>query len=205
MPAFIKLNPGDIHLASGVKVIKAEHYSQYLQAEDLVSTARRQSRQIIEQAEEAYQREKQRGFQEGLDQARVEQATAIMATLARCQQQQRHLEDKLVEVVMATVKKVIGDHDRLELTRRLVGQALDQNKCSQAVLRVHPVNAPLLQKQLASIQANYPDLDYLEIQKDSAMEETGCILETELGNIQATLSTQLAALEQAASQRAAEG
>ncbi|WP_263079057.1 HrpE/YscL family type III secretion apparatus protein [Endozoicomonas sp. Mp262] len=199
MPVFIELSPDCFQLAPGIKVLKAEEYSRYLEAGKIVEAAQNQYQRMIKDAESIYQCEKQRGYEEGINQAKVEQASEIMATLAHCRQRLKSLEPQLAQLVMETVSKVIGQFDNQELTRKLIEQALHQNKCSRAILRVHPDNAQVLKCQLAEIKQRYSDMEYLEVQKDSMVEEAGCILETDLGNIQATLSSQLAALEHAAS------
>ena len=198
MPAFVELISEKIDIAAGVKVIKAGDYSRYLEAEAIIAAAEKKAESIIQQAEAAYEAEKQRGFKEGIEQGKKEQSAALIDTLSKCEERYQQMAPELVEIVLTTVRQIMGQFDSRELTGKLVEQALQQHKCNRVVFRVHPDNVAALNKQLEAIRENHPDISYVSIEKDALVEKTGCILETDLGNVQADLDTQLEALQQSA-------
>lgn len=62
-------------------------------------------------------------------------------------------------------------------------------------LRVAPELEEKLRTRVAEILHGKPEISYLEVVGDAALQEGGCRLETEAGIVDASLDTQIAALE----------
>ncbi|MDW2041094.1 SctL family type III secretion system stator protein VscL, partial [Vibrio sp. 2130-1] len=84
MVSFVEIKTDNLQLAPGLKVLKAKDYVSYLDSQHLVEAANSKADSIIAKAQQAYETEKQRGYQDGLEQAKIENAQAMVATLARC-------------------------------------------------------------------------------------------------------------------------
>jgi type III secretion protein L len=62
---------------------------------------------------------------------------------------------------------------------------------------VAPAQADWQKSRLATIMQTFPKIQFLDVQADSRLSANGCVLETEIGVVDATLETQLKAIEKA--------
>lgn len=67
MVSFVEIKTDNLQLAPGLKVLKAKDYVSYLDSQHLVEAARSKAESIITKADEAYELERQRGYQDGID------------------------------------------------------------------------------------------------------------------------------------------
>ena len=130
---------------------------------------------------------------------RMEQAEKMMETALQAVEYIEGLEDTLVRVVSLAVRKIIGELDDTECMVRVVRNALAVVRSQQKVLiRVAPVDEPGVREALAAMLASSPDgASLLDVTADPRMKHGDCILECELGVVDASLETQLKAIENA--------
>ena len=100
------------------------------------------------------------------------------------------IENTVVNVVSQSIRKIIGEMDDEERIRRIVGTALSYVRGQQ---RVSPQDEPAVSKSLAAMTSGA----YLNVVADPRLAPSSCILESDLGVIDASLETQLKALEHA--------
>ncbi|NMU29451.1 type III secretion system stator protein SctL, partial [Vibrio parahaemolyticus] len=94
---------------------------------------------IIANAQQAYETEKQRGYQDGLAQAKIENAQTMVETLARCNDYYQQVEEKMTGVVLEAVRKIIDTFDDVDTTVSVVREALQLvSNQKQVILHVHP-------------------------------------------------------------------
>jgi type III secretion protein L len=187
----------------GLKVIKADEYALFSSAEEVMDQARENAARIARDAEAGYQEQKTRGYRDGLEKARQAMAEASLANTLAIDDYQRNLKERTVGLVMAVVRKVLLDIDPGELVAAQVKKALETMKMRRQVLvRVHPVKAESLNRKLADIMEAYPGINLLEVKPDNTLAPDSMVLESETGIVDATLETQLAAIEKAFRQHA---
>ena len=103
-------------------------------------------------------------------------------------------ENTVVSVVNQSVRKIIGELDEETRIRKIVGTALNTVRGQQKVtVRVSPVDEPAVSKSLAAMTSGA----FLNVVADTRLGAGSCILESELGVVDASLETQLKALEHA--------
>jgi len=99
------------------------------------------------------------------------------------------------EVVLQAVRKILHDYDQVALTLKVVREALSLvSNQKQVTIRVHPEQVQAVRDQIARVHKDFPEIGYLEISADARLDQGGCILETEVGIIDASLDGQLEAL-----------
>ena len=104
------------------------------------------------------------------------------------------------EVVLQAVRKILHDYDQVALTLKVVREALSLvSNQKQVTIRVHPEQVQAVRDQIARVHKDFPEIGYLEISADARLDQGGCILETEVGIIDASLDGQLEALSLAMS------
>ncbi|EKM32888.1 flagellar assembly FliH family protein [Vibrio harveyi] len=62
---------------------------------------------------------------------------------------------------------------------------------------MHPEQVAEVREKVSSILSDFPEVGYVEVIADARLKNGGCILETEVGIIDASIDGQLQALKQA--------
>lgn len=194
MDTLFRLTEEGISPAPGTAVIKASEYAAYTEASALLESARARAAEIGRLADEAYEERRKEGYADGLEAGRLELAEKMMDTVLSSVEFIENIENTVVSVVNQSVRKIVGDlgdHDRIVL---IVKNALSNVRGRQQVtVRVAPCDEPHVSEALAAMTAG----SYLTIIADPRLEKDSCILESDLGVVDASLSTQLKALENA--------
>ena len=110
-----------------------------------------------------------------------------------------NIEETMVRVVASAVRKIIGDLDDRERIVRVVRAALVSVRSQQKVLiRVCPADEAAVREALAAMITAAPGgVSFLDVAADPRMKPGDCILESELGVVDAGVETQLKAIENA--------
>lgn len=184
------------------KVAKGDQYAAALQADQIVATAHATAEEIRQAAEQEYTQQKQQGYEEGTKRAQAEAAERMLEAVAETNRYFTTVEQRTIEVVQRALHKILGELDENDLIQRSVCHALAWARTqSRVTLRVAPGQAANLQRAVEDLQQNYPVIDVLDIQADDRLQARDCVLETEIGSVDASIDVQLAAIE-AALQRA---
>ncbi|EPR5146751.1 HrpE/YscL family type III secretion apparatus protein [Vibrio alginolyticus] len=198
MVSFVEIKTDNLQLAPGLKVLKAKDYASYLDSQHLVEAANSKAESIIANAQQAYESEKQRGYQDGLAQAKIENAQTMVETLARCNDYYQQVEEKMTDVVLEAVRKIIDTFDDVDTTVSVVREALQLvSNQKQVILHVHPEQVVEVREKVAGVLSDFPEVGYVDVVADARLKNGGCILETEVGIIDASIDGQLHALKQA--------
>jgi type III secretion protein L len=196
MAEFVLLDEGRIRPAPGTRIINKEAYAVFGEAEAILAAARAKAAEIVAAAESAHQAEKQRGYSEGIESAQAEMAQSMAAAALRTERHYRTLEGETVDLVMAVVRKVLHALEPRDLVVAQVSRALEAFKgCPRVTLKVHPQAVEDLHARLAEITANRPDIDLVDIKANADLAPGRLIIESAMGILEASLETQLEAIE----------
>ena len=172
---------------AGTKIVKADEYSAVLEAGDLIKAAQKQADEIIQAAQRTYEQRYQQGYDDGVEAGKMETVVASVEFI-------ENIEKTVVSVVNQSVKKIIENFDDEERIKGIVNTALNHVRGQQKVtVRVHPKDEPVIAKMLALQTIG----SYITVVADGHLQPDSCILESELGVIDASLKTQLKTLEAA--------
>ncbi|HZY20513.1 MAG TPA: HrpE/YscL family type III secretion apparatus protein [Ramlibacter sp.] len=180
------------------KIVRAEELGALRSAEDAVALANAQADAIRQQAQEAYEAERRRGYEEGKEEARLEQAEQMIENVSRTIDYFGKVEGRMVDLVMQAVQKIVSDFDdeeRVLITVRNVLSVVRNQK--QMTLRLPPQQVETVKARVNELLADYPGVGYLDIVADSRLKADACILESEIGLVEASMEGQLAALRSA--------
>lgn len=198
MGSMFRLNTDSVRPAAGTKLLKADEYALLLEADGLLAAARRNAEKLEQEAQEAYIRRREEGYRDGLEEGKLEHAEKVMETVLTSVEFIEGIEDTLVSVVNQAIRKIIGDMDDRERIVRIVRNALNAVRGQQKVtVRVAPADEESVTQALASMIGNASGASFLTVVADTRLPRDSCILESELGVVDASLETQLKALENA--------
>ena len=198
MSSFTLVKNKNIKIQSHSRVLKAEDYTVVLHAAQLIEQAEQEAQKIVADAQTAYENEKTRGYQDGSEEGRAKQAEKMMTAMIESVHYFSEVENKLVDIVMSSTKKILDGFDNIELTKGIVKQALDKVRNeSKITLRVYPEHADEIRTELKEITANYTNIGFIDVVADSHIPENACKVETEMGSVETSVDLQLRALRTA--------
>ncbi|MET1115645.1 MAG: HrpE/YscL family type III secretion apparatus protein [Comamonas sp.] len=185
-------------IAPGTRVLAAAQLAAWTQSEGLVAAAQAQAEAIVAGAQAAYERECARGYADGRADAQMEQAEKMIETVGRTVDYFAQVEGDMVALVMGSVRKIIDDYSDAERVLIVVKNALSvvRNQ-KQMTLRLHPQQVEVVRARINDLLSSYPGVGYLDIIADGRLGLHGCILESEIGLIEASIEGQILALENA--------
>ena len=185
-------------IAPGQRVLRAADVAAWGDAEALLASARQQADAIIAGAEAALEAERQRGYAEGVAEAQMEQAEKMIDTVSRTIDYFARVEGDVVALVMSAVRKIIDGFNDEERVLIVVKNAISvvRNQ-KQMTLRLHPQQVDVARARMNDLLASYPGVGYLDIVADGRLSLESCILESEIGLVEASIEGQIKALETA--------
>lgn len=191
----IKKEGFELHAAS--RLVKASEVAAVRSASEVLAAAEQEAAQITAAAKSAFEQEKARGYAKGLEDGKRE----IVAKQLELQEQSvrfmESVEGKMAEVVMKALRKCVAEVGDEQLVLPIVHKVMDAvvRNQQQITLKVASAMVPVVKGRLAEILAAYPTLTYVDVQEDPRLHGTACIIETEAGVADASIETQLAAIE----------
>ncbi|MGI9275652.1 MAG: HrpE/YscL family type III secretion apparatus protein [Endozoicomonas sp.] len=192
----VVLTTSQLHIDPSCKILKAEDYALYLEASEIIENARQQARDIAEDARRAFEEQKELGYQKGLEQSKLDQSEQMLKVVSRTINYLSELEKSLAGILMSGVRKIIGDFDQEELAVSLVKNALQYVRNEkQVTIRIPPSQFNMVKARLNEILAEYKGVGFIDLVADQRLSTGGCIMESEIGVVDASLDLQLQALE----------
>jgi type III secretion protein L len=193
-----RLAKSQLEFVENRAILPAREYAALVEAEGLIEAARAEAERIRREAEEEYARRRAEGYETGLEKGKAEIAERMVDYMGRSAAYFSKVEGVLIDVVMRAARRVIGEFDQKEVVERVVRRALEATRNEGHVtVRVAPALADDLKSRIGNILGEFPKVEFLEVVPDSRVPEGGCILETELGFVDASLETQFKAIEKA--------
>lgn len=199
MDALFRLSDGTLHVRPGVKVLKAPEAAAWMDGRRMLEETRTQCDALLRKAEGEVQDMRRQGYEEGHEEGRLEYAEKMLETVLSSVEFIESIETRLVDVVSQTVRKIVGDMDDDTRIVRVVRQALQTVRQQQRVtLRVAVADEKPLAEALAPLlQATPGAAAFLHLLPDPRLPRGSCLLESDMGVVDAGLETQLKALERA--------
>ena len=199
MGTLFRLGRDAVTPAAGTRVLKASEASLLLEAQTLLDAARERAAEMDREAQAAYERRREEGYRDGQEEGRLEHAEKVLETVLSSVEYIEGIESTLVRVVSEAIRKVIGEVDENERIVRIVRNALTTVRNQQRVLiRVAPADEKPVREALAAMLTAVPgSTSFVDVVGDARLERGACLLESELGVVDASLETLLKALENA--------
>ncbi len=180
------------------RVIPAADYAVWQQATAVIEAAEAEAAAIRAAAHEAHEAERQRGYQEGQEAARLEAAEQMIANVGSTIDYYEKVEGRMTDLVLQAMRRIVADYDdRQRVTTVVRGALAAVRNQKQVTLRVAPDKVDLLKQATDEILAGFPGIGYVDIVGDGRLSGDACIVETEIGIVEASMEGQIAALGRA--------
>lgn len=183
-------------LPPDVRVVQSADLAALVQAQAMLDNAHAQAEAIVNSAQAAFDAERRRGYEDGKQEALLDQAEKMIETVGRTVEYFSGVENEMVDLVMAAVRKVVdgfGDREKIMIVVRNALAVVRNQK--QMTLRLHPDEIEDVRAHIIDVLAAYPGVGYLDLLADARLARGACILESEIGMVEASLEGQLRALQ----------
>ena len=184
-------------LASDRRLVKATDVATVRSAAEIVAAAEAEAARIREEAKAAFEAEKKRGYEEGLAEGKMEIAMQKLDLVDSSVAFMENVEQKMADVVMKALKTFVvevGDEEMVvQIVRKTMNAVIRTQR--QVTLKVAPELVETVRARVAGLSATYPTVATFDVVADPRLKGAACILETEAGVADASVETQLAAIE----------
>ncbi|MDR3317110.1 MAG: type III secretion system stator protein SctL [Puniceicoccales bacterium] len=165
------------------------------QAQEIIANAQGEAKKIKDSTQEAFEAERKKGFECGAVEGKKAMAVKLMEITAKNVRSFANLEEVILNIVMRSLRRIIGELDGDEVVRRVVGNALKViGNQKTAIVRVAPDQAAAARDGIAKMGGGDGQLPLVEVVADGRLEKDSCIVETEIGVVDASLEVQLSAI-----------
>lgn len=200
MKFFTIIEGGEVHLASDKKVLPAETFTKLVTAEELLDKVQKDAElyrlKIAEECEVLKELAEAAGFDAGL-QKFADQIALLEQEIVNIREE---TENALVPLAITAVKKIIGKELELKgaTITDIVATALKNVSHHRKItIYVNQRDLEYVETEKPRLKALFEHLESLSVSTREDIDPGGCIIETELGIINAKLENQLHALEAA--------
>jgi len=168
------------------KVIKAEDAWVIKTASEALAAGNARRKAIESAALAAFEAEQRRGYLEGKEQAKLEQSENMIDIISRTVDYFARVESQMVDLVLEAVRRII---------EKVVENCLSLIRNQQQIMiKVHPDRVMEVREDVHNFRRKFPAIEQIEVVPDSQLATDACIIESDIGRVEASLSGQIEAL-----------
>lgn len=198
MAVIFCLKQGRMTPAPEADILKSADYAALLTANAALEAAQAEAARIRAEAEAVYAAERERGYAEGLEEGKAEMAERTFEAISRGVDFVENLESSTVDIVMRSLERLLGDMPPKDVALGLVRKSLAYVRGQkQVTLRVCPEEADWVRAEVDALGLHLLGVGLVRVVADRNLQTGACLLESDLGLIDASLKVQMAALRRA--------
>ena len=187
----------DWTLESDRRLVKATDAATVASAAEIIALAEADAAKIREQAKAEFEAERKRGYEKGIADGKMEIAMQKLDLVDSSVSFMESVEKKMADIVMKALRTFVVEVGDKELVVQIVRKILNAviRTQRQVTLKVAPEMVETVKAKLSELRLQYPTVETFDVVEDSRLKGTACVLETEAGAADASVDTQLAAIE----------
>ena len=197
----------DFAIQSDRRVVKAADAATVRSAAEIIAAAEAEAARIREEAKAAFEEEKRRGYEKGISDGKMEIAMQKLDQVDSSLAFMESVEDKMAGIVMKALKTCvteIGDREMVvQIVRKTMAAVIRTQRT--VTLKVPPDLVETVRARVSELTAAFPTIETFDVVEDPRLKGAACILETEAGVADASVETQLAAIEKSLKKHIAKG
>lgn len=200
MKFFSLLSGLTVSIAPGKKRIPAKEFSLAAKANEILKTVKEEAALFKQETVVEAEKTKEIAFQEGFQEGLLSLNEHLLALDKELKEMRHEIQKKILPLSLKAARKIIGEELKLH-PDRIVDIVLNSLKPvtqhKKIIIFVNKVDLLELEENKPKIKKIFEHLESLSIQERDDIEPGGCIIETEVGIINAQLENQWRALESA--------
>ncbi len=207
MDKMFELGAKKWNIDRALKIIPKAALDVLYDANEIIDKSRELAAQIEQKAKEDYDKRYLEGYEVGKAEGKGEYTQKIMEMVLAQVDSLEGLERQLVDVVINSLTKILGEIDADELIIRVVRKALSAVRGEKRILvRVSLQDEPVVREDLKPFLLSADGRSgYIEVLGDTNLKRGDCILETQMGVVEAGLASQLKILTETLKERVGNG
>jgi flagellar biosynthesis/type III secretory pathway protein FliH len=174
-----------------------------------VVSAREQAELLLAAAQSAAEEDRRRGYETGFAEGREAALAEMTAILVQAREEAEQLrvasKEAAIPIARRMAERIVGRALELHpsLIADIAAQALTASRArsGSVTLRVHPIDLIALEQERPRLTARLGGSIDLQLVADEAIAQGGCVVETNVGRLDARLDRQLDAIEKALGQK----
>lgn len=183
------------------KTIEAKSRAEIVitDAETEAAKIREHAQKILSEVEAVREKARKEGLATGEAKGLSQVTEKLVRLEAMREKFYRESENEIIKLVMAMAEKVIGKivEDRPDVIKDVVRQALERSLGDRITVRVNPEDYKTIVSQNLEFKDVLDRTKRLHFKEDETVSKGGCIVETEVGTIDAQIETQMEAIRKA--------
>lgn len=154
---------------------------------------------LLEQVEVELEKARGKGLKDGREEGLASVTEMVVSFEKMKEEFYADAEEKMIKLVMTISEKIIGKivNENSKVVKEIIKQALEKSLGERIQLSLNPEDY----KQVVDTELDYRNMldrtQRLSFKEDENIERGGCVVETEVGTIDARLETQLEAIRKA--------
>jgi type III secretion protein L len=185
-------------LVPSPKILKREVYEATREARDVITQAQDKAKEIIANAERERDAILEQARQEGNAKGLAECNGILTWATQRAEELTKSWEETMLHLSVRVAEKIIGEELKLspETIVSIVREALKGTRAGKHLsIQVNEAEAQQVRARLDRLREAIGVSSEIEIVSSASVRPGGCVIESELGIIDARLETQLKCLE----------
>jgi type III secretion protein L len=196
MVDLVELKSGGVALQGPGRVLPAAESDAMLDAERLLADAQQRAVHTVEAARKEADTIRAAARAAGLEEANEEIQDRLFAIADASANAISRTEERIVDMAVQIARRIIGSFDEAEIAARVAKKSMALSAHSSFIrLRVAPGAVEQLRERLDGILPASMASTSIEVIGDGRVHGGGCIMETDAGLIDATIDSQIAAIE----------
>lgn len=177
-------------------VVKKEDYCAIMDAKSLRDETSHQAEKILADAQKAYEEQRQKGYEEGLQAAKEDIAEKIYQLASEREKDIAQLQKLLPDLIFEGVSSIVHSIPHKELLPEVIRKVLKHESLKlHVILRVNPDHLHRLKGELEELKRVNPLVEDIELFADFDLGPDQAVLESPYGIVDASVETQLLVLK----------
>ena len=187
----------NLSLVSDRRLVKATEVATVKSAAEIIAVAEDEAARIREEAKVAFEEEKKRGYEKGLQDGKMEIAMQKLEQVDQSVAFMEAVEQKMADIVLKALKSCVVEIGDKEMVVNIVRKTMNAVIRTQrrVTLKVAPEMVSVVKDRVAALRQDYPTVETFDVVEDPRLKGPACVLETEAGVADASVDTQFAAIE----------
>ena len=187
----------NLSLVSDRRLVKATEVATVKSAAEIIAAAEDEAARIREEAKVAFEDEKKRGYEKGLQDGKMEIAMQKLEQVDQSVAFMEAVEQKMADIVLKALKSCVVEIGDKEMVINIVRKTMNAVIRTQrrVTLKVAPEMVSAVKDRVAVLRQDYPTVETFDVVEDPRLKGPACVLETEAGVADASVDTQFAAIE----------
>ena len=158
---------------------------------------RQKAKTILAEAVAEKEEERKRGYEEGYQEGLGQLSERILEAESAREKVFGEAEPEIIRMVMEIGEKVIGREIKKGAVVDVLQKTISESVGQKVIVRLNPDDFATVKAKQAEFLAAAGQSRSLGFREDESIPAGGCIVESELGTVDARLETQLAAIRKA--------